>query len=116
MKKPCFSWELGVWIAEHYNPPVKSPLPVASPPPKPLMIFDGDCNFCAFWIKRWQRATGDRVDYVPFQDATVAARFPDLAREQMEAAVQLVDPDGSAYSGAEPAFRRLAHHPQEQWL
>ena len=80
------------------------------------MIFDGDCNFCAFWIHRWQEATGERVDYLSFQDSSIAARFPELPREELEKAVHLVEPDGGVYSGAEAACRSLAHNPHEQWL
>jgi predicted DCC family thiol-disulfide oxidoreductase YuxK len=99
-----------------YNCPVQSALRVASPPAKPLMIFDGDCNFCAFWICRWQGATGERVEYLPFQDPSIAARFPELPRDEFERAVQLLEPDGAVYSGAEAACRALAHNPHEQWL
>ena len=49
---------------------------VKSPPARPLMIFDGDCRFCAFWIRRWQRATGEAVEYIPFQDPKIASQFP----------------------------------------
>src|SRR5437016_3755067 len=80
------------------------------------MIFDGDCNFCAFWICRWQQATGERVDYLPFQDPSIASRFPELPRVQLETAVHLVESDGAVYGGAEAACRALAHNPDERWL
>jgi predicted DCC family thiol-disulfide oxidoreductase YuxK len=75
------------------------------------MVYDGDCNFCKFWIHRWQRSTGDKVDYVPFQDPRVAEQFPELPRALFERAVQLIEPDGSVFSGAEAVFRSLAHNP-----
>jgi predicted DCC family thiol-disulfide oxidoreductase YuxK len=81
------------------------PVRVAAPPSKPVLVFDGDCNFCRRWIARWQRHTGDRVEYVPFQDAQVARRFPEIPREQFEQSVQLVESDGSVYSGPEAVFR-----------
>ena len=80
------------------------------------MIFDGDCYFCSLWIRRWQHATGDRVDYLPFQDSRIAGQFPELPRGQFESAVQLVETDGSVYGGAEAVFRALAHNRHEQWL
>ena len=80
------------------------------------MIFDGDCNFCSLWIRRWQQATGDEVDYLPFQDPRVAAQFPELPRDQFEAAVQLIEPEGAVFGGAEAVFRALAHKPHEHWL
>ena len=30
---------------------------VSHPPPKPLMIWDGDCHFCRRWIERWREIT-----------------------------------------------------------
>ena len=79
------------------------------------MIFDGDCNFCRRWISRWQQSTGDRVEYVPFQDPSVASRFPELTREQCEQAVQFIDTDGHIYSAAEAVFRALAVTPCWRW-
>ena len=80
------------------------------------MVFDGDCNFCRVWIRRWQHTTEDRLDYLPFQDASITARFPEIPREQLETAVHLIESDGTVYTGAEAAFRALAHHPHEQWF
>src|ERR1041385_6911746 len=80
------------------------------------MIFDGDCNFCGIWIRRWRHITAERLDYLPFQDASIGARFPEIPRDQLETAVHLVELDGIVYTGAEAAFRALAHNPHEQWL
>jgi predicted DCC family thiol-disulfide oxidoreductase YuxK len=87
----------------------------ATPPTKPVLVFDGDCNFCRRWISRWREATGDRVEYIPFQHPSVTERFPELAREQSERAVQLIDTDGSIYSAAEAVFRTLAFAPRHRW-
>lgn len=89
---------------------------LATPPKKPVLIFDGDCNFCTVWARRWQHTTRDQVEYLPLQDPSVAARFPELRREWFEAAVHLVEPNGLVYSGAEAAFRTLGHGPHEPWL
>src|SRR5580658_6578971 len=92
------------------------PIRVASPPPKPLLIFDGDCGFCRRWVARWQRATGDLVDYLPYQDEFIAARFPEIPRADLERAVGFIRPDGAVYSGAEAVFRSLAEAGKERWL
>jgi predicted DCC family thiol-disulfide oxidoreductase YuxK len=94
---------------------MKSDFRVATPPPKPLLVFDGDCNFCTLWIRRWQQMTGDAVDYLPSQAASVAAQFPEIPREQFNTAVQLIETDGAVYSGAEAVFRTLANNPNCQW-
>ena len=99
-----------------YNFPVK-PMPhVAAPPAKPLMVYDGDCRFCTLWIRRWQQLTGGRVDFLPYQDPSVAARFPEIPRETSESAVQLIQPDGAVFSAAEAVFRALAAEPHGGWL
>jgi predicted DCC family thiol-disulfide oxidoreductase YuxK len=94
---------------------MQSGLRVATPPPKPLMVYDGDCNFCTLWIRRWRQLTGDTVDYLPAQVAQVAAQFPEIPREQFNTAVQLIEADGTVYSGAEAVFRTLAHNPNRRW-
>ena len=95
---------------------MRSAARIANPPARPLLIYDGDCNFCARWIRRWRGITGDRVDYLPYQDSTVPARFPELQREQLETSVHYVQADGSVLTGAEAALRSLAENPRERWL
>lgn len=88
---------------------------VAAPPPKPLLVFDGDCNFCALWIRRWAQLTGDAVDYLPSKDPTVASRFPEIPREFFVVSVLLIEPDGIVHSGAEAVFLALARNPRWRW-
>ncbi|HKP02294.1 MAG TPA: lipase maturation factor family protein [Chthoniobacterales bacterium] len=78
---------------------------VPNPPSKPLVIFDGDCRFCRRWIERWRDMTGGAVEYAPYQEA--ATRFPEIPRENFEAALHFVDRDGTVYRGAEAVFRSL---------
>lgn len=80
------------------------------------MIYDGDCEFCSLWIRRWRKVTGERVDYVPSQDARVASRFPEVPKEMFAAAVQLVETDGWVYGGAEAVFRSLSRGGRSRWL
>ena len=81
---------------------------------KPILIFDGACNFCRRWILRWQQSTGDRVDYAPFQE--VGGRYPQISKEQFETSVQLMEPDGGHYRGVEAVFRTLAYAPRKRWM
>ena len=46
---------------------VRPVIRVSNPPPKPLIIWDGDCHFCRRWIERWSEITGDAVDYATSQ-------------------------------------------------
>lgn len=83
-------------------------------PAKPLLVYDGDCGFCRFWVDYWRRMTGDAVDYAPFQEA--AERFPEIPRERFQRAVQFVEPSGHISSAAEAAFRLIALVPGYAWL
>jgi predicted DCC family thiol-disulfide oxidoreductase YuxK len=94
---------------------VKSAIRVALPPQKPLLVYDGDCGFCTLWINRWRCATGELINYLPSQDPQIAERFPEIPRAAFDSSVQLIDPDGSVYSGAEAVFRSLSHHPHFRW-
>jgi predicted DCC family thiol-disulfide oxidoreductase YuxK/uncharacterized membrane protein YphA (DoxX/SURF4 family) len=80
------------------------------------LVFDGECHFCRRWIARWQHTTGDAITYLPFQDESVAGRFPEIPREEFERAIRLILPDGSVCSGAEAVFRSLAEAGKERWL
>jgi predicted DCC family thiol-disulfide oxidoreductase YuxK/uncharacterized membrane protein YphA (DoxX/SURF4 family) len=95
---------------------VSPDLRVASPPSKPLLVYDGACHFCCRWVARWRNATGDAVTYIPFQDESVPAKFPEIPRADLEQAVHLILPDGSVYRGAEAVFRSLAAAGKERWL
>ncbi len=113
----CLSIHLGLDEAEFPdNPSRVNELPrVAAPPAKPLLVYDGDCRFCTLWIRRWQQTTGDRVEYLPFQDASVGERFPEIPPAWFASAVQLIEPDGRVYSAAAAALRALASHPARRW-
>ena len=91
------------------------PSQVASPPSKPVMVYDGDCRFCALWIRRWAQMTGEGVDYLPLQDPRVALLYPELPRERLETAVHFIDTGGAVYEGAEAVFRSLATNPSRRW-
>ncbi len=80
---------------------------------KPLLIFDGDCNFCRRWVTRWKYLTADKVEYEPYQ--TAAERFPQIPREKFQAAVQLAETDGAVFAGAEAVFRTLDYAPGMGW-
>ena len=76
-------------------------------PSKPELLYDGECGFCAYWVRYWQRLTGDKVRYCPYQDAL--GSYPDLSAAQCRRAVQLLEPDGRHSAGAEASFRVLAY-------
>lgn len=75
---------------------------------RPVMIYDGDCGFCRRWIARWQRRTGDRVEYVMSQTVSVGVRFPAIPRDLFDRTVVLVGDEGRFFTGAEAVVRSLA--------
>lgn len=81
---------------------------------KPLMIFDGDCNFCRYFIGLWRRATGTQVDYAASQD--VGDDFPEIPKDRFDGSIQLVVPEGKVYEGAEAVFRALGYSRSWRWL
>src|SRR5271170_2926328 len=74
---------------------------------QPLLIYDGDCGFCIYWERYWQRLTGHRVTYAPYQE--VAAQYPEIPVGAFQRAVHYIAPDGEIASGAEAAFLTLSH-------
>jgi predicted DCC family thiol-disulfide oxidoreductase YuxK/uncharacterized membrane protein YphA (DoxX/SURF4 family) len=87
---------------------VANEIRVQAPPLKPLLVFDGDCQFCRRWIARWKDSTGDAVDYLPFQEEEIPVRFPEISRADLEEAVHLILPDGTVFRGAHAVFKSLA--------
>jgi len=73
----------------------------------PRLIYDGDCGFCGYWARYWQKLTGDRVEYRPYQE--VAAQYPTIAQADFQRAVQFIAPDGHHASAAEASFLTLSH-------
>ncbi len=92
----------------------ESRLRVSNPPPKPLMIWDGDCHFCKRWIERWREITAGNLDYATYQEA--AARFPEIPVEQFKRAVAFIEPDGEAFFAAEAVYRSLRYRSSRKWL
>jgi lipase maturation factor 1 len=89
-------------------------LRASNPPPKPLMIWDGECHFCKRWIERWREITAGKVDYATYQEA--AARFPEIPIEQFKRSVVLIEPDGEAFFAAEAVYRSLRYRSSRKWL
>jgi len=80
---------------------------VAHPPAeRPILIFDGACEFCQRWARRWRARAGDHFDIEPAR--TAAGRFPEIAGAEFERAVQFIDTDGQVFTGAEAVLRARA--------
>jgi predicted DCC family thiol-disulfide oxidoreductase YuxK len=85
------------------------------PAARPLLVYDGDCGFCGYWARYWQKLTGASVDYRPYQE--VAAHYPAIPLAAFQRAVQYITRDGRHAAGAEASFRVLSHAPGKGvWL
>lgn len=70
--------------------------------PKPLMVFDGTCGFCKYWIVKWKKMTGEAIDYQPYQK--VYDQFKDIPKQYFKEAVRLIFPDGKILTGPDAAY------------
>src|SRR4051794_4512661 len=89
-------------------------LRVSNPPSKPLLIWDGDCDFCRLWIERWREMTAGEVDYTTYQEA--GAHFPEIPAQEFNRSLVLIQPDGTVVFAAEAAYRSLANRRSREWL
>ena len=87
---------------------------VSNPPPKPLLIWDGECHFCRRWIERWRVITGGEVEYAPYQE--IAERFPEIPREQFQRSVVYIDKNGQVFVAAAAVYRSLRCSRPKKWL
>jgi len=89
-------------------------LRVSNPPPKPLLIWDGECHFCRLWIERWREITAGKVEYVTYQEAP--ARFPEVSVDRFRHAIVFIEPDGQVSFAAEAVYRSLGCERSRAWL
>src|SRR5438093_8370984 len=87
---------------------------VSNSPPKPLMIWDGECLFCKMWIERWREITAGKIDYATYQQA--ADQFPEIPVDQFKRAMAFIEPDGKTFFAAEAVYRSLRYRSSRKWL
>jgi len=78
---------------------------------KPLLVYDADCGFCIYWVDRWRKITGDKIDYAPYQE--VASRFSSIPIKKFQKAAALILPSGKVLWGAKAVLRALASNPKK---
>ncbi len=75
---------------------------------KPVLVYDGDCGICRYWVNYWHGLTGDSVDYRLYQD--VAGNYPDLPLAEFRRSIQYITPDGEIHAGAKAVYVLLKGH------
>lgn len=88
------------------------------PESKSILVWDGKCGFCKYWVTRWKKVTGDAIDYKTFQE--VADHFPDIPLKEFKKASRLIEPSGEIYSGPDSAYRSYDYaqkrkYPYHSW-
>ena len=73
-----------------------------TPAEKPVLVYDGDCGICRYWVNYWLSLTGDKVDYQPYQE--VAGNYPDISLDEFRRSIQFIAPDGEVCSGAKAVY------------
>lgn len=73
------------------------------PQEKPMMVWDGECGFCKYWITHWKSKTANNLDYRTLQE--VAASFKDIPIKEFKKASRLIETNGAIYSGPDSAYR-----------
>jgi predicted DCC family thiol-disulfide oxidoreductase YuxK len=82
---------------------------------RPVLVFDGDCGICRRWVNYWRVLTGDRIEYLPYQQ--IADQHPDIPLAEFQRSIQLLESGGARYRGAEATYRVLAYAPGHgHWL
>jgi len=79
------------------------------------LLYDGACGICQEWVDYWQKLTGDKIHYRPYQEAT--DDYPDIAVEELEVAIYLIESDGTVSKGARATYNLYRDiHPQSVLL
>lgn len=93
---------------------------VEHPPSRPLIIYDGECNFCRRQVRRLQeRDRAMQFEYAARQLEGLDERFPLLAASDFNTGMRLIDPHGRVFVGADAAYeiaRRLPGYRRIAWL
>lgn len=80
---------------------------------KPVLVYDGDCSFCKFWIERWKQTTGEKIRYEPYQQ--IISNIEGVTEEQAEKSVWLIS-DDKELSAAEAVVTAYSIAGNKKWL
>ncbi|WP_432411545.1 thiol-disulfide oxidoreductase DCC family protein [Rasiella sp. SM2506] len=72
------------------------------PEVKPILVWDGECGFCKYWVTRWKRISENKIHFKTYQE--VALQFPDIPIKEFKKASRLITPEGTVHSGPDSAY------------
>ena len=89
-------------------------------PEKPLIVYDGQCNFCINAIQRIRsQAKAGQFNYIPNQDSDLYIAYPQLIEFRSHAGMRFIDQQGKAFCGADAVYqiyRRLRWSQYIAWI
>ena len=85
------------------------------PTEKPMMVWDGECGFCKFWITHWQSKSNETITFKTYQE--VSGKYADIPLKEFKKASRLIETDGRIYSGPNSAYRSFLYfeNPDKKW-
>ncbi len=87
---------------------------------KPVIIYDGACNFCLNGIRRIQNTDqADQFTYTPKQTPDLYAHYPQLEAIEAKEGMRFINSNGKVYCGADTIYqiyRRLGRYRYITWL
>jgi len=70
---------------------------------RPLFIYDGECEFCLKWVRKFKAMAGKFITFIPLQDIPVNYEY--IAQAACLKSVQYIDVDNRIFKGAEAIFQ-----------
>lgn len=92
-------------------------LRVSGRAPSYTLVYDSQCRVCSRFVAAlevWDRDR--RIEAVPSQAQGIRVRFPQVAPQAFDAAVQLIANNGATWSGAAALEQVLTVLPKGRWL
>ena len=87
--------------------------PTSFRPSKPLMIWDGKCNFCRMCAELFSSYRQKKVDFLPYQE--LPEKYPHAPKKNYASSVVLFMPSGNSYRTAAAVYRFFAEYPWKGW-
>ena len=70
---------------------------------RPLLIYDGECQFCIKWVNKFKISTADHVTFIPLQN--IPLDFSYVTRAACLKSVHFINIDDKTSKGAEAIFQ-----------
>ena len=70
---------------------------------RPLVIYDGECEFCIKWARKFKAMAGKFITFIPLQSLPVDYEY--ITQAACLKSVQYIDDDNRISKGAEAVFQ-----------